>query len=561
VTLRRLATIVLSLPLLASTAASGADPEALQQFRVRPYLLNPAPDAMTVRWFSESGAAGSLECNGTTLASEPVLARDLDYHEAEPVDLQHGSAPFLHSVRLTGLEPATSYPYTVTQDGEVVNAVLTTSPRPGEVGRGGGVRLLLYGDAATQPESRESHAEWAPSPSLPGGPRPRWVKGYPVNETSGYRVNLALMASRAAESLRAGNPVVACILGDLVENGGEQRDWDEFWRHNAGVFGTFAARVPLAALPGDHDICGGPASTDPLKDLGGYSGPATLRAARKFATYFEHPSNGAADERHEGRYWRLDFGPVTLLALDTTNGGDDDAADDTNHALDRKDAPHIPDYAPGSEQHAWLTRELAAARDRGAITFVAFHHSPYTSGRRGLPPGSGVRFTEHSGMPLRALAGLFRDHGVRAVFTAHEDMYEHSVVDGVHYFDVGVGGDGLRAPHAGLFNDKQIFVADDHAPERWNGDVLVSGGKHYGHVEIDVTKAPEGGGFAVRIVPVHVFPVLDSASPGTVKTWERREYDDVLTFDVAGPAAADGATRPVDSPPAPITPTTTETAP
>ncbi len=523
---------------IAPPAVRAAESETAQQFRVRPYLLNPTPDAMTVRWFSESSNAGTLECHGKTYPSTPVLARELEYHEAEVLDLQHKAAPFLHSVRVTGLEPATSYPYAVTQDGGTFKAVLTTAPRPGEVGRGGAVRLFLYGDAAAQPESRESRAEWPPSPSLPGGPRPSWVKSYPVDETTGYRMNLALMASRAAESLRAGNPVLACVLGDLVENGGEQRDWDEFWRLNAGGLGTFASRVPLAALPGEHDICGGPASTEATRDLGGYSGPATLRAARKFTTYFEHPSNGATDERHEGRYWRIDFGPVTLLALDTTNGGSDDGADDTNHLLDRKDAPHIPDYAPGSEQHTWLTRELAAARDRGAITFVAFHHAPFTSGRRGLPPGSGVRYSEHSGLPLRALSGLFRDNLVRAVFTAHEEMYEHSFADGVHYFEVGIGGDGLRAPFPSLFNDKQIFVADDHAPERWRGDTLVAGGKHYGHVEVNVERKADGDGYTVRIEPAYAFPILDPAAPGTVAGWERRTYDDVLTFDV--PAAAGG---------------------
>lgn len=522
---------------LVALPAAAAEPETGLRFRVRPYLLDPAPDAMTVRWLSESGAAGTVECHGKSLTSSPVLARDLAYHDAEPLELQHPAIPYVHSVRITGLEPATSYPYAVTQDGETLKAVLTTTPRPGGVGRSGGVRLFLYGHPAAQPESRGAHADWPPSPSVPGGPRPPWAKTYPVDETTGYRMNLALMASRAAESLRAGNPVLACVVGDLVENGGEQRDWDEFWRHNAGVFGTFASRVPLVAVPGEHDACGGPKSPDPQRNLGGYTGEATLRAARKFATYFEHPANGAADERHEGRYWRIDFGPVTLLGLDTTNGGSDGGADDTNHLLDRKDAPHIPDYAPGSEQHKWLERELAAAKNRGAITFVAFHHSPWTSGRRGLPPGSGARFSEHSGLPLRALGPLFRDHGVRAVFSAHDDMYEHSFADGVHYFDVGIGGDGLRAPYPGQFNDKQIFVADDHAPERWRGNVLVAGGKHYGHIEMNVQCKAEGAGFTVTITPVCLFPILSPDAPGTVTGWERREYDDVLRFDAVGPAA------------------------
>jgi hypothetical protein len=508
------------------------EPTVVSQFRIRPYLQNPAPDAMTVRWFSETSTPGTLTCDGRSFTSAPELCHDLDYQATEPADMQFATPPFRHTVRVTGLEPATSYPYTVEQSGETTKAVLTTAPRPGEVGRGGGVRLFFYADAKAQPESRVLRVDWTPSASLPGGPRPRWVGGrYPVERTVAYRSNLALIAVRAAESLRAGNPVVASIVGDLVASGGEQRHWDEFWRHNAGTFGTLAARVPIVVAAGDRESFGGPTTGNPLTDRGGYSASAALLAARKFATYFEMPANGAEDERHEGRFFRLDFGPVTLLSLDSTNGGVDRAADDTNHELDRENASHLPDYVPGSAQHAWLVKELASARERGAITFVQFHHAPFSAGRHGQAPGDAVGRDRHSGRPLRALGGLFREHGVRAVFTGHDELYEHSFADGVHYFTVGIGGDALPGPLGTVVNDTQIFLAHDHAPERWNGDVLEAGGKHYGHVEVDVSKR-DAGGFTVTITPVHVFPVLSADRPGDVIDWERRVYDDVFTFDV-----------------------------
>jgi hypothetical protein len=41
---------------------------------------------------------------------------------------------------------------------------------------------------------------------------------------------------------------------------------------------------------------------------------------------------------------------------------------------------------------------------------------------------------------------------------------------------------------------------------------------------------------------VYVFPVLDPAKPGEIVAWERREYDDTLTFETGEsrqpPAAA-----------------------
>jgi hypothetical protein len=538
------ASLVILIPLLAGAASAVAADLDATPFRVRPYLQNPAPDAMTVRWFSEAAEPGILTCDDRTFPSEPVLARELDYQMAEPASMQHASVPFLHSVRITGLEPATSYPYAVEQSGETAKAVLTTSPKPGEVGRGGGVRLFFYSDAKAQPKSRQSRAAWPTSPSLPGGPRPRWAGDrYVVEETTGYRTNLALIASRAAESLRAGNPVVCSVVGDLVESGGEQRHWDEFWRHNAGTFGTLASRVPLVAVMGDHDIFGGPPSDDRLRDLGGYTGPMTLLGVRKFLTYFELPENGATDERHIGRYHRLDFGPITLLSLDTTNGGSDDGPDDTNHLLDRQSAPHIPDYTPGSEQHDWLKRELESARERGAVVFVQFHHAPFSCGVHGRIPGETAGHDPHSGRPLRLLAGLFKEHGVKAVFCGHDEMYEHSFAEGVHYFSVGIGGDVLAAPDAEQVNDRQIFVAHDHAAEHWRGDVLESGGKHYGHVQVDVSRRESGPGFTVSITPVHLFPVLDPDSPGKVLDWERRVYDDVLSFDSVPLPAADAAPR------------------
>ena len=506
------------------------EPPTASAFRVRPYLQNPASDAMTIRWLSNDDTPGTVRIAGREFVSAPVLSLELAYQPNESQDDRLGSAPFLHSIRVRNLEPATSYPYEVEQGGETVEAILTTAPLPGTVGAGGGVRLFFYSDCETQPESRGSRTDWPPSRSPPDGTRPRWVNGrYPADETTGYRMNLALIATRAAESLRAKNPVLVSVVGDLVESGGEQRDWDEFWRHNAGTFGTLASRVPIVAALGNHELFGGPPSDEPGKDLGGYSGRATLVGSMKFLTYFEHPANGAADERHENRYHRIDFGPVALLTLDTTNGGRDDGANDTNHELDRDDAPHVPDYAPGSEQYAWLERELADAGARGRIIFVQFHHAPFSSGPHGLPPGAGAGRNLHSGQPLRALSKLLGRHGVRAVFSGHDEMYEHSIVDGVHYYDVGIGGDSLRPPDKDAKNDRCVFLAHDHSPERWTGDVLESGGKHYGHVEVDVTSAATG--FAVTISPVHVFPVLDPDAPCTILRWERREYDDVVTFD------------------------------
>jgi hypothetical protein len=111
--------------------------EPASAFRVRPYLQNPAPDAMTVRWLTNDDAPGTLRVAGREFTSAPVLCLELAYQPNEARDDRLGSAPFLHSVRVTGLEPATSYPYAVEQGDESRKAILTTAPKPGDVGPGG----------------------------------------------------------------------------------------------------------------------------------------------------------------------------------------------------------------------------------------------------------------------------------------------------------------------------------------------------------------------------------------------------------------------------------------
>ena len=59
--------------------------------------------------------------------------------------------------------------------------------------------------------------------------------------------------------------------------------------------------------------------------------------------------------------------------------------------------------------------------------------------------------------------------------------------------------------------------------------MLASGGKHYGHLEIDVLLS-ESGLWNVTITPAYAFPLLSPANPGEILSWERRTYGDSVTF-------------------------------
>lgn len=501
------------------------DNESVCGFHITPYLQNPAKDAITFIWFSKENHAGALRVwkledgsmeESPLLESSPVLAEALAYHPMEncgDADCSEAALPYLHQLRLTDLEPDTLYRYQVTQSTALANGRFLT---PGE-GQGS-LRFIVYGDSETEPESTGKHTAW------PSAEAPTRMRRYPVDQTTGYAQNLKVIQQR--------QPAFVAIAGDLVQSGGEQRDWDEFWQHNAGL----AASTVLVPALGNHDYFGGPGQ------FGKYATPDSERALRKYQTYFDLPANGAVVDSHSERYFSMRHGVVTLIVLDTINGLPDRSDMDTNwRLLGEGEGGFAPDWQPGSVQHAWLEKELIKAQETSRFTFVMFHHIPYTSGIHGRPAGEKPRGDILSSLPLQTLTPLFMRHGVDAVFGGHDEMYEHSVVSGVeispgaverphdiHFYDVGIGGDGLRGPVSDVANPQQVFLAHIDAPEVYapNG-VLSDGGKHYGHLEVNIEQGSDGV-WQARLDPVYVFPVLEA--DGSVMRFERRIYADPVVL-------------------------------
>jgi hypothetical protein len=501
-----------------------------EPFRVLPYLQHPARDAISIRWLSETADPGVLtvETPGGTwsVRSAPALAGALASNPfgKEPGG-PHRAPPYLHRVRVTDLRPGTRYAYAVRQGGREYKSAFRTAP-----GRDQSVRFVVYSDCETEPESGTTDpVEWPPSPRCN---RPRDVTRYLVNQTVGYRENLKVIAAR--------QPDFVAIPGDLVEAGGKQRDWDEFWRHNAGDYGTLAGRVPILPALGNHENYAGPGA------LRGYAAEASNFATAKYLAYFELPKNHARDPRHEGRYYRIDYGPVALITLDTSDGRPANTAADTNFSLS---GSHAPDFNPGSEQYRWLEAQLADARKTSRFVFVQFHHLPYGSGPHSVPFGRPT-FSGQAGIPTRALLPLLGRYGVAAVFSGHDEMLERSEVPAketlpgggtrsytLHCYDVGIAGDGLRGPSEGFDNPFRKFLAHADAPEKWRGRQLLSGGKHYGHLEVNVDRGA-GGAWRATITPVAVFPL--TGAKGAVEGWERRPYDDVVVLAAAERGSSSG---------------------
>jgi len=581
----------------AQEPVTTAAPET--RLRVEPYLQNPSSSGMTVTWITETAEPARLTLRGpglerpTVVTTTPTYQPALEYTDAERQQqisgLEQGSwlkgeANYKHAVDLAGLRPDTTYQYSVKHGAATFSAHFTTAPTADEWHN---IRFIAMSDSETEPLGRVLRREWAPGAVAEGShARPSAEPGsvwdrtfgttvlssvrtlrYVLTEDEGFGRNLQVVQER--------NPDFQLMPGDLVQGGGYQPGWDEFFRHTAGELGNTLSVRPLIPALGNWENFGA--------INGGYGTPgdrsAVVRSRAKYHAYFDAPGNGTP--AHRDNYYRIDYGPITVLTLDSSNGEPDDRSSnypaeakatgrefkgpgtDTQENFTRQEyeaagGTDLADFNPGSTQWTWAEAQLADARERGQIVFVQFHHAPYSNGEHGLPMYHELT-SGQGGTPMRQYQPLFERFGVTAVFSGHSEMFEQSFVDedgdgvGVYYYDVGIAGDGLRGEKRNgptlndpllAYNANSEWTADQKAPELWelvDGVLqLVEGGKHYGHLEVNLTRITRGGqepedarpAARVTLTPVHVFPVLD-VDYNLVRT-ERRTYDAGVTLLLDG---------------------------
>ncbi len=558
------------------------------QFRVQPYLQNPSSDGVTITWFSSDAVAGELTLqqrgqratavHATAPEPQPVLA----YTSAElgqnipgltPGAWLLAGQPHKHQVELRGLQPNTLYHYSVRQGTATFSASFRSAPRADDWRQ---IRFIAMADSETEPLGRVNRREWAPGALASGGqPRPAtagstWARAFGIRTLSGVPVlNYALTEDegyrRNLEIVNAREPDFLMMPGDLVQGGGYQPGWDEFFRHNAGALGSGLSRYPILPALGNWENFGalnGGYGTDAQ----GRFGP--LFGRQKYHAYFDAPDNGTS--AHRDNYYRIDYGPVTVLTLDSSNGEPDDRPQnypvkatgttyngpgtDTQNNFTRAQyeaagGTDLADFNPGSTQWQWVQAQLADARSRGQMVFVQFHHAPFSNGEHGVPMDHALT-SGQGGTPMRQYHPLFEQYGVIAVLSGHSEMFERSVVDtdgdgvGVLYYDVGVAGDGLRGGKVDgnlltdpllNYNPYSRWTADQAEPEQWalvDGALqLVGGGKHYGHLEVNVVRIERPDHTAlIRFTPVKSFPVLEANYQ--LQRTERRVYGDELLLRI-----------------------------
>ena len=546
-----------AIPLLLAWTACGAT-----AFSVTPYVQHPSTNAMSVIWFAKggSGEAATISwrpASGGTTRSQSVTgawAVALTNNIASRSDSAVHGSQYKYRHRIEGLEPGTTYSYTVTLSGGASYAnTFRTAPGPNSP-----VRFIYYTDSETEPGSTGAYESWEAtdtvivSNTVSGArstrtTRPDGVSKYYVDQTVGYASNIVRMVER--------RPDLFVIAGDLAAQGGKQQNWDEFWRHNAGAYNDPAGSIPILPAIGNHDLQDAtPKPAGCTVNCENASGGEV--AVEKYLSYFEVEPNGVdfsdVDARDRSQlFHRVDYGPVTLIFLDTNNGDDYDLEKDTNIWLfrdancpsNRWDLPSArsPDFNPGSRQYTWLTNNLADAQRNAKFTFVVNHHCPYSVGYHNR-----TNLTETSewlsARAVRVLTDTLLRYGVSGWLCGHDEIMEHSRVSGtetrpdgttrpvqLNIFDMGTAGDGLRGkPIAKEPNRYEVFRAQKDAPEIYDQNkVLIDGGKHYGHMEINVQEVRPGV-WQATLEPVYIFVYKDAN--GVARGFERRVYDDVVVL-------------------------------
>lgn len=190
------------------------------------------------------------------------------------------------------------------------------------------------------------------------------------------------------------------------------------------------------------------------------------------------------------------------------------------------------------------------------------HQCPYSAGYHNR-----TNVTESgewlSGRAVRVLKDVMLKYGVDGWLCGHDEMMEHARIEGeeilpdgtarphsVDVFDMGTIGNGLRGgfiTNEGknlvktqrVYEDgtKEIFRAYVDEPEVWENGVLVAGGVHYTHMEVDVQEA-EPGLWTCTMTPNYLFTSNSNGKVGS----EWRTYNDVLvlTNDLRAPVVPEG---------------------
>lgn len=149
---------------------------------------------------------------------------------------------------------------------------------------------------------------------------------------------------------------------------------------------------------------------------------ADTDGGQHYLDYFTLPGNE--------RYYDFVWGPVHFFAL--------------NSNWNEPDGIHA-----GSLQAQWLQDRLAASTAPWRLVY--FHAAPYSSGWQGSTP---------------VMQWPFAEWGASVVFAGHDHVYEHLVVDDLHYFTIGASGYPALYSFVDILPESQFRYNQDYGALR-----------------------------------------------------------------------------------------------
>ncbi|TFH01044.1 MAG: hypothetical protein E4H13_05905, partial [Calditrichales bacterium] len=181
-------------------------------------------------------------------------------------------------------------------------------------------------------------------------------------------------------------PLFVVNTGDLVSNGENIQDWEQFFRINYDLMRS----TPYFPVLGNHE-----------KD------------SKFYFDFFDLPGNE--------RYYHFSVGDALFIILDSE--GPDFQTPAYLKEENEEDFWQNYNRPYFEEQKAWLERMLSLHKDAGFI-FV-FMHAPIFSIKQSRLEGAKLR---------REFWGdIFERHGVQVFMNGHDHHYHHAIRGGTHY--------------------------------------------------------------------------------------------------------------------------------
>ncbi|WP_428268281.1 metallophosphoesterase [Haliangium sp.] len=303
-------------------AVGGA--EGADAFRSGPYLQNVSKTSVRVMWEVRR------ECSGE------ILVRAGGTERAVPFDAD-AAADDVYEITIDGLSPGHRYSYEVRCDDHRAGGEFATAPEPGVP-----FSFVVFGDSRSNAGTHRM----------------------------------------VIERIRREVPDFLLSTGDLVDDGGQERQWQEFF----DIEHELLRENVMFPSVGNHDRQG------------------RGRTADNYRKYFSLPENSPDPER----YYAFSYASARFLVLDSNA---------YSFSL--------------TDQTAWIERELQAARLDPSVehVFVIMHHPPFSIALHGGQKELRERWTP-----------LFEKYRVSAVFSGHDHVYSRAENEGIRYFVTGGAG-------------------------------------------------------------------------------------------------------------------------